>query len=237
MKIIEYLIRVIGSDASLDLNADTFLTRLSSGVLTLGTTKGGTDGSLKVATATAHDNSQKAATTAYADELSPNLAGVWANEGIPIESVGSGVASLGVNNAVICYRWSTLKRGLMSKVLYTIATAGAAGALFDIGLYSSGGVLLAHIGATSGTVAGTFASALVAPYQIEPGDYYVAFTANDKTILFAAWVISRAFTILNAGSTKYAGTATASVNGVLNNTLGAISASTLTFPYAFLSQV
>lgn len=189
-----------------------------------------------VATQAANTNSTAVASTAYADAVAPNVAAIWNFEDITPDAQGSSTTFAGAN-VVNVFRASISKRMSIAFLSFQITTAGAAGALVDFGLYNSAGTLIAHVGPQVATATGIFKVAVVGgPIQMQPGEFYFAATTNDATVQTTCGVLTRYSNLINAGATKYCGTATVSVGGALNATMGAISASTFNFPCFVLTS-
>lgn len=224
-----------GSSQIIDASSATLSNNTSGTAANLSGTPALPNG-VTATTQTAHDASSKLATTNYADELSPNLTGAFLP---PWPPGNAAVASAqGANNNVSVVRFSTLTRILITHIWVNITTGGTGGnPLFDVGLYDSTGTsLLVHLGATAGTIGAKQAAISGGgSYQLEPGTYYFAYTSNDDTIVMDGVNIGRTANVLNAGSTKFCGTATASTGGALNSSIGTVSASQLSLPLAFFS--
>jgi hypothetical protein len=140
-------------------------------------------------------------------------------------------------NQVRAHRMVVLRRTTIKRIIFEITTLSAGGNC-SIGIYSAdGNTLLVHTGAVDTGTTGN-KNIDVADATLDPGVYWLAWTADNTTVQCRQITGSTVLVnIMNAVAVRVGTAANASSGGVLPSTLGTITAAVFSPPAAFFDSV
>lgn len=140
----------------------------------------------------------------------------------PIGTIGT--ANVNPANQVRVYRFRHNARLLVTRLAFAIATASSGG-FASVGLYNADGTtLLIDSGPQSTTSGGTLELENPADYDLVPGTYILAWTADNVTATLRTMALdANLATLINAGEVEIGTAANASTAGQLPGTLGALT--------------
>lgn len=160
------------------------------------------------------------------------LYGFWGITDSPPTAVTTSVFA-GSNNQVRAHRIFVNRRTTVRRILFELTTASASG-FCSVGIYSAdGSTLLAHTGAVATDATG-IKNIDVTDTNLDPGVYWLAWTANNTTAQYRAISLSSAVNdIANTVAARVGIAANASSGGVLPSTLGTVSSASINPVLAF----
>ncbi|KKL66706.1 hypothetical protein LCGC14_2142280, partial [marine sediment metagenome] len=135
--------------------------------------------------------------------------------------------ALASNNQVRVFQFVLPYRVLVANLAFNIAVASASG-LCGLGIYDKDKNKLFALEGVDTTVTGVKTGAVAPSVTLDPGIYYVVWTADNTTVLFSAGpTASTSGGILNAITAKTGNAANTSSSGVLPATLGTVTGAIL----------